>query len=311
MNIPGVVWQGNVSEVYYGRLIARQVVRERGLRQRGRPERCAAARRRRIYGIAAHEGRRAIAVKTREEARAVDRTIATLAVIGQERPADANRAATELEQRNADVLQAEGEVLTASAHLAQLLDLPPSPRLQATDGWVVPAPIVPDPIPLPQLIAIALTQRPELAERRTAIQEALLALDAAKILPFSPTLIVGYSAGTFGGGSNIASDGTAGTQARFDNFAPANRSRRRGLLDGAPISASATWRRFGWPKATSAPTTCAKSKSSTECAAEVATAYARTHARYAQIETGEHGSDRRQGLSGRFGANQEPGGFAH
>src|SRR5262249_49179222 len=106
----------------------------------------------------------------------------------------------------------EGDVLTASARLAQLLDLDPSTRLHATDGWVVPAPVVPEPIPLGELLAIALTQRPELAEQRAAIQQALLALRGARLLPFSPNLAVGYSAGTFGGGSNLV-------DTRFDHFA--------------------------------------------------------------------------------------------
>src|SRR5437870_4195119 len=82
---------------------------------------------------------------------------------------------TELELRNADVIRAEGDLLTASARLCELLDLDPSVRLVATDGWVVPAPLVPEPIPLPELIAIALVQRPELRERQAVIQEALLA----------------------------------------------------------------------------------------------------------------------------------------
>src|SRR5260370_32694958 len=108
------------------------------------------------------EGRRAVTLKTRAEAREVARVTAAYAKIGQGRQADADRAMAELEQRDADVLQAESDVLTASARLAQLLDLDPSVRLHATDGSVVPAPIVPDPIPLPELLAIALTQRPEL-----------------------------------------------------------------------------------------------------------------------------------------------------
>ncbi len=286
VNIPGVVWQGNVSEVYYGRLIARQVVREREFGS-------AAVRNDVLLRVAdgymellRAEGRQAIAVKTREEAREIARITASFAAFGQGRAADANRAATELEQRDADLLQAEGDVLTSSARLAQLLDLAPSPRLQATDGWVVPAQIVPDPIPLPELIAIALMQRPELAERRAAIQETLLALDAAKLLPFSPNLIVGYSAGTFGGGSNVASDGTFGQQARFDNFAPRT-----------DLDAVAYWTARNLGVGNLALVRLAQSNVRANnfrqievldrVRAEVATAYARTHTRYAQIETGE------------------------
>jgi outer membrane protein TolC len=286
VNIPGLVLSGNVSELIYGRLIARQVVREREFNS-------AAVRNDVLLRVAdgymellRAEGRRAVAIKTREEAREVARTISTLATIGQERPADSNRALTELEQRDADVLQAEGDVLTSSARLAQLLDLAPSPRLQATDGWVVPAPLIPDPIPLPELIAIALMQRPELAERRAAIQETLLALNAAKVLPFSPNIIVGYSAGTFGGGSNIASDGTVARDPRFDSFAPRT-----------DFDAVAYWTARNLGVGNLALVRLAQSNVRANnfreievldrVRAEVATAYARTHARFAQIETGE------------------------
>jgi len=66
---------------------------------------------------------------------------------------------------------------------------------------------------LPELLAIALMQRPELAERRVAIRQAFLELSAAKVLPFSPNVIVGLSAGSFGGGSNIVT-----TEPRFGSF---------------------------------------------------------------------------------------------
>src|SRR5207249_3865159 len=123
-----------------------------------------------------------------------------------------------------DLVQAENDLLTASARLCQLLGLDPSERLQPVDGWVVPRPLVPDPIPLPELIAIALTQRPELAERQAAIRAALLELRHAKVLPFSPNVLIGYSAGSFGGGSDLVrdgilqADGTRIQQSRFGNY---------------------------------------------------------------------------------------------
>ncbi|HEY5313750.1 MAG TPA: TolC family protein, partial [Pirellulales bacterium] len=121
---------------------------------------------------------------------------------GEGRKADADRAATELANRQTELLSSEGDVLLASARLAQILNLDPSTRLHATDGWVVPAPIVPGPIPLTELIATAMLRRPELQSQRSAIQSALLSLRASRLLPFSPQTMVGFSAGGFGGGSN-------------------------------------------------------------------------------------------------------------
>ena len=292
VNIPGVVLSGNVSEGIFAALISRQVVREREFAS-------LAVRNDVLLRVATTylellraEGHRAIAKQVRDEAREVARVTAAFARTGQGRQADADRARTELEQRESEVLEAEGRVLTASARLARLLDLDPSTRLLATDGWVVPTPIVPDPTPLPQLVALALTQRPELGERRTVIREALLALHAARVLPFSPSFILGYSAGTFGGGSNLVSEGlpqangTILRQGRFDNFGQRQ-----------DFDAVFYWTLHNLGVGNLAQVRLARSNVRASelrevevldrVRTEVAVAYARTHARYAQIGTGE------------------------
>jgi outer membrane protein TolC len=172
------------------------------------------------------EGRRAVAERGRGEVAEVARLTASYTNQGQGRKADADRAAVELKRRDVELLQAESDVLTASARLARLLNLDPSTRLKPIDGWVVPAPVVPDPLPLSELIAIAVMQRPELAARRAEIRGAMYGLSAAKLLPFSPNVILGYSAGTFGGGSNLVAEGILLANGstlqgpRFGNFNP-------------------------------------------------------------------------------------------
>jgi outer membrane protein TolC len=292
VTIPGVVLSGNLSEGIFAALVSRQVVRQREFAG-------AAIRNDVLLRVATGylellraEGRLALAVQIREEAREVARVTANYAKTGVGRQADADRAATELEQRETDVFEAQGEILIASARLAQLLDLDPSVRPRAIDGWVVPAPIVPDPIPLPALIAIALTQRPELAERRSAIRAALLELEGTKILPFSPNVVLGYSAGTFGGGSNLVAqgipqaDGTVLRQPRFDSFGPRE-----------DFDAVLYWSARNLGVGNMALVRLARSNLRTDelrgvevldrVRTEVATAYARTHVRFAQIDTGE------------------------
>jgi outer membrane protein TolC len=238
------------------------------------------------------EGRRAVALQTRDEAAEVARAIGNLARVREERPADADRANTVLEERNADVLQAESDVLTASARLTEVLNLDPSIRLHATDGWVVPAPLVPDPAPLPQLIALALTQRPELRERQAAIRAALLRLDGAKLLPFSPNVVLGYSTGEFGGGSNLAAagilqaNGTVLRQPRFDSFD-----------DRQDFDAVLYWSARNLGVGNLAQVRLSQSGLRSEqlrevqvldrVRSEVAVAYAHAHARFAQIALGE------------------------
>src|SRR5207237_10291889 len=83
----------------------------------------------------------------------------------------------------------------------------------------------PDPIALCELLALALLNRPELQERRAQVREALLALRGARVLPFSPNVFLGLSAGDEEGGSDLASlPPTASpfgrSQARFGTLAP-------------------------------------------------------------------------------------------
>jgi outer membrane protein TolC len=293
VNIPGLVWSGNVSDTIYANLVARQHVQERQFANQ-------AARNDVLLRVAAGylelmrgEGRLAVAIKNREEAVEVARITADFAKTGQGRQADADRAATDMEQRDSDMLNAEGAMAIASARLAQLLSLDPATRLQAADAHVVPVPIVPDPIPLAELLTIAVTQRPELRERQAAIRAALLELDGAKLLPFSPNVILGYSTGTFGGGSNLVAqgitqpDGSVLQQNRFGNFG-----------DRQDVDAVVYWSLRNLGVGNLALIRLANSDVRSQrlrevevldrIGAEVAAAHAKVHARFAQIGTNEH-----------------------
>jgi len=224
VNIPGIGWNLNLSDTVYSALMARQFVEQTRFASRAVElemlRRVAMA----YTELLRAEGRRALTLKIREEARDVLRITAAFAKAGAGREADRERAAAALAHREADVLEAEGEVLQASTQLAELLNLDPSTRLHISEDRPVPAGIVPDPIPLPDLIAIALLNRPDLQERRAAIRKALLAVGASKMLPFSPNIIVGLSYGGFGGGSNLVAEAAGATPfsscaSRFDNYA--------------------------------------------------------------------------------------------
>ncbi len=219
VNIPGVVYNLNLSESLFTYLASRQLLAEKRFA-------AAAAQNEGLRQVAGAyvqllraEGLRAVAYQNRLEAQQVARITAVYAAKGEGRKADADRAATELDRRRIDLLDSEAGVQTASARLAELLNLDPVLRLHPAEEKLVPEPMVPDPIPLPELLAMALLQRPELAERQAVIRQAMLGLANARLLPFSPTVLIGLSAGTFGGGSNLAADAGA---PRFDHFGPRN-----------------------------------------------------------------------------------------
>ena len=183
-----------------------------------------------------------------------------------------------------------------------MLSLDPSVRLRPIDGWVVPSPIVPEPIPVPELITIALTQRPELRERQAAIRAALFDLQNAKVLPFSPNVILGYSTGAFGGGSDLATQTTG--QPHFTN-----------LTDRQDFDAIVYWSVRNLGVGNLAQIRLAQSNVRQNelrnievldrIRAEVVLAFARTHVRYAQIESNECGPGQPESLRAGLSANQE------
>lgn len=291
VNVPGVMWNLNVSDAIFAYLGTKQIVAQRHFSsEAARNElglRVAVA----YLDLLQAEGLRGIALQVRGEAAEMASITAAYAKTGQGRQADAERAATELRSREADAIDADGETLRASARLAQLLGLDAAIRLHATDNWVVPHPIVPDPIPLPELLAISLLQRPELKERQAAIHQAFLALEAARLLPFSPSMIVGFSAGAFGGGSNLVTAPTGSTtfgrsEPRFDSFAGRTdfdvvtywSLRNLGVGNKAQIDASRSRLRSADLQQLTVLD---------QVRAQVAKGYTRTHARFARIATTE------------------------
>jgi outer membrane protein TolC len=291
VNIPGVVLTGNVAVMTYDYLVARQEVeRRRFVEDTVTQDTLLAAATGYIELLRAEELQK-VAEQTRDDAREVARLTANYAQTGEGRKADADRAATELYRREALVIQTSSDIGTASAQLARVLHLGPLTRLHPVDEHVLPKSIVPEPITLPELIAIALMNRPELSERRVAICQALLRLEQQHWLPFSPTIFLGLSAGTFGGGSSLVNQPVgSGPDALGDP--------RFGLFDPrVDFDAAAYWTVLNLGVGNKALIDAARSRLRSanleqvvvldRIRAEVAAAYARTHARYAQIAVSE------------------------
>jgi outer membrane protein TolC len=125
------------------------------------------------------------------------------AVAGEGREADAHRALSQWKRRIALVQKAEEELAVTAARLANRLNLDPAVRLEPIGGPLVPLTLVPTDTPQPELIQIALRQRPDIAARTAAIGEAEARKKQEIGRPLLPTLWLGFSGGVFGGGSNL------------------------------------------------------------------------------------------------------------
>jgi outer membrane protein TolC len=102
--------------------------------------------------------------------------------------ADPDRARTEVEVLRQRRLVLQEDAARAGARLAELLLLDPSADLLPADQTVVPIALAPTDGPIDDLIAVALMNRPELAESRALIAAALARWRQAKYRPLIPTL---------------------------------------------------------------------------------------------------------------------------
>jgi len=291
VNIPGVVWNFNASEAVYNTLIARQMVNQRQYESEAERNRVLKEVVHAYLDLLEANGSRSIRLDVRNSSAEVARVTAAFAKTGQGRPADAERAATELYNRDAELLEAESDADRTSALLARKVGLDQSARYHPLDTFVVPHSIVPSEISLPELLAVALLQRPELKAQQAAIARNMLQLSSAKLLPFSPNVFIGFSVGGFGGGSNLVAQPTgsgpfARSEPQFGSFA-----------DRTDLDVMAYWSLQNLGVGNRALTNAARSRLRSanweEIAAleqvrkEVTVAHRRSVIRYSQLEVGE------------------------
>jgi outer membrane protein TolC len=125
------------------------------------------------------------------------------AVAGAGRKADADRAQAEWKLHRAAVQRAEEAVAVTAARLSGRLNLDPSVRLRPEGGPMVPINLIALDTETRDLIEYALSRRPDLAARAAGVALANVRHNQELARPWLPTVWLGYSAGAFGGGSNV------------------------------------------------------------------------------------------------------------
>jgi outer membrane protein TolC len=121
---------------------------------------------------------------------------------GEGLEADHRRILTELDRRRGNVEDAVGQLEVASANLVQRLVLDPHQVLAPVEPAETVIRLIPDEIPLDDLIVQGLHQRPELASAQELVQATVLRLKQARLRPLVPSLAFSYAGGGFGGGPN-------------------------------------------------------------------------------------------------------------
>ena len=147
-------------------------------------------------------GRLAIAREAAANAEALSEITGAYARLGQGLEADHRRALTELQHRRQDEQLASGQLLVASANLVRILVLNPQVVFAPVEPPEAIIRLIPDEVPLDDLVVQGLRTRPELANAQQLVEAALLRWKQAKLRPFIPSVAVTYAGGGFGGGPN-------------------------------------------------------------------------------------------------------------
>ena len=120
---------------------------------------------------------------------------------GQGLEADHRRALTELNHRRKEVQLQTGQLLVASANLVRILVLNPQSVLAPIEPAECIITLIPDNVPLDELVIKGLRNRPELASAQELVEASVARLKQARLRPFVPSLAVSYAGGGFGGGA--------------------------------------------------------------------------------------------------------------
>lgn len=115
---------------------------------------------------------------------------------------DVNRAQTEVLFRRIERIELQGKAALASTRLGKMLLLEPQLQLIPADKIVLPITLVPAASTLDELLAQALTIRPDLAAHRERIEAAWSKVRQSEQGPWLPKIAIANQTGAFGGGIN-------------------------------------------------------------------------------------------------------------
>jgi outer membrane protein TolC len=130
---------------------------------------------------------------------------------GAGRTSDADRAGSEAFLTQNEEQHVQEEIAEAAAELGRLLDIGPAIRLHGPGGALALIQLLKPETDLEQLLAIAVANHPEIAARTADLATAETHWREERVRPFVPLVSVAFSAGQFGGGSNLA-------DSRFGHF---------------------------------------------------------------------------------------------
>jgi outer membrane protein TolC len=221
VTVPGVRLVGHLADAWFEPQAARQQVTAASFDSRAVCNSILRDAAVQYFALLGAQARLAALRQSIDEIDAVVRQTASFAKAGQGRQSDADRAASEAHLLQTQAQHAEEDVAVAAAELSRLLSLDPTCGVRPSDESLGIIELVDPSTSLESLIQSALRCRPEVAARSATIAEREARLSEERVRPFVPLVSVGYSAGGFGGGSNLADTrfGPLSGRGDFDAYA--------------------------------------------------------------------------------------------
>lgn len=195
-------------------------------------------------------------------------------------PSDTARARAEFETRRQQFELSAERIAVASVALAQALYQNPIVLLVPAETSVFPIELIPADCPAEDLMARALTARPELAENRALVDAAVSQLRQTKLRPLLPNVQLGFTSGLFGGGATGFPGGMDGRYGGRDDLTASALWEVRGFGLGEVAA-----RRQGRIQVDAAE--IQQARTANRVMAEVAAAYKAIESRRRQIGTTE------------------------
>ena len=131
----------------------------------------------------------------------LSRITGAYARLGEGLEADHRRALAELRHRRRDAELVSGQLLVASANLVRLLVLNPATVFAPVEPPECIVRLIPDEVPLDDLVIQGLRYRPELASAQQLVEAAIVRVKQARLRPFVPSVAFTFAGGGFGGGA--------------------------------------------------------------------------------------------------------------
>lgn len=142
----------------------------------------------------------AIAQEALEHTRKLGELTRQYAVTGQGLQSDDQRLAAEVALRQDQLVSQQESVQVASARLAQVLHADPAAMLTSGEPVVTPLDVIVLEGSVSGYVATGLSRRPELAEQKHLVCEAVERLRRETYAPLVPSVLLGMSYGGLGGG---------------------------------------------------------------------------------------------------------------